>query len=150
MVTFIGTYNAKLDDKGRLVFPAAFKALLEPEGDLKFVVKKDIYADCLEMFTFDEWTKQSGEVKSRLNFFNQDHAKFWREYMRNSDVVEPDAKFGRISISKNLLELIGITKDVVFYGNDFKIEIWSKEKFEQTALSNDEFKSLAANLPEKR
>ncbi len=70
--------------------------------------------------------------------------------MRNSDVVEPDTKFGRISISKNLLELIGITKDVVFYGNDFKIEIWSKEKFEQTALSNDEFKSLAANLPEKR
>ncbi len=40
-------------------------------------------------------------IPQRLNIFNQDHAKFWREYKRNSDVVEPDAKFGRISKSKN-------------------------------------------------
>ena len=40
MVKFIGEYRAKMDDKGRLVFPSAFKALL-PEGKPQlFVIKK--------------------------------------------------------------------------------------------------------------
>lgn len=150
MITFIGTYSAKLDDKGRLVLPAAFKAMLPAGGDQRFVVKKDIFSPCLEMYTYEEWSRQSEEVKSRLNFFNPEHARFWREYMRNRDVVEPDPKFGRISISKDLLELISVTKDVVFYGSDFKIEIWSREMFGKASLSNDEFQAIAESLPAAR
>ena len=150
MVTFIGNYKAKLDDKGRLVFPSPLKNML-PEGrDMRFVIKKDIFEDCLEMYTFAEWERQSEEVRSRLNMFNEDHARFWRAYMRDRDVVEPDAKFGRITISKELLDRIGVTKDVVFSGNDFKIEIWAKEKFEASKISNDEFIAIAGKLPAAR
>ena len=150
MVTFIGEYTARIDDKGRVVFPAPLKCLLPPGGDQRFVIKKDLFEPCLQMFTWEEWEKQSGEVKDKLNFFNKRHAIFWREYMRDRDVVEPDAKLGRISISRKLLDAIGATKEVVFSGNDFKIEIWAKEKFEQERISNDDYIAIAESLSQDR
>jgi MraZ protein len=49
MVKFIGEYNAKVDDKGRLILPSSFKSAIAPEGDLRLVVKKDLFSNCLEM-----------------------------------------------------------------------------------------------------
>ena len=146
MNTFIGEYTVKIDDKGRMVFPSAFKSLMPADGDMRFVIKKDIFEDCLEMYTFEEWEHQSSAVKSRLNFFNRDHAMFWREYMRDRAIVEPDGKVGRISVPKKLLEAIGVNKEVVFSGNDYKIEIWAREKFEEARISNEQYISLAGML----
>lgn len=150
MATFIGEYSSKLDDRSRLVLPAPFKGVMPEGGDMRFVVRKDIFEPCLEMYTFEEWERQSAEVKSKLNFFNEEHAKFWRAYMRDRDVVVPDPKFGRISISKKLLDSIGVTKDVVFCGNDYKIEIWAKERYDQSAISNEEYLGIAAKLSEQK
>lgn len=150
MATFIGEYISKVDDRGRLVFPAPLKAALPLGSDMRFVVKKNLFEPCLEMYTFEEWERQSGEVMSSLDLtFNRQHAKFWREYMRDRDIVEPDAKFGRISIRAKLLAAIGVNKEVVFSGNDFKIEIWAKEKFEASALSEEEFIAIAESLSKK-
>ncbi|MCQ2136757.1 MAG: protein mraZ [Bacteroidales bacterium] len=146
MVKFIGEYSAKVDDKGRLIFPAAFKSIMPADEPMVFVIKKDIYVDCLEMWTAAEWERQSEGVKAKLNFFNAAHAKFWREYSRNRAVVEPDPKLGRIGIPKKLLESVGITKEVVFCGLDHKIEIWAKDRYESSALSNEEYVSLAGML----
>lgn len=146
MITFIGEYSAKLDDKCRVVFPAPFKSLMPTDGDMRFVIKKDIFEDCLEMYTFEEWERQSQEVKSKLNFFNRSHASFWREYMRDRAIVEPDSKLGRISIPRKLLESIGVTKEIVFSGSDYKIEIWAKEKYEASAISNEEFLNIAGQM----
>ena len=118
MVTFIGEYSGKIDDKGRVVFPSPFKSLMPSEGDQRLVVKKDIFEDCLEMYTFEEWERQSEEVKSKLNFFNRAHAAFWKE--------------------------------VVFSGNDYKIEIWAKEKYEASGISNEEFLNIAGQLSQER
>ena len=150
MVTFIGEYTSKVDDKGRLVFPAPLKGALPPESDMRFVIKKNLFEPCLEMYTYEEWEKQSNEVKNSLDLtFNRQHATFWREYMRDRDIVEPDAKVGRISISRKLLDSINVNKEVVFSGNDFKIEIWAKEKFEESRLSNDEFIAIAESLSKR-
>ena len=150
MVTFIGEYTARLDDKGRLVFPSALTAAMPKGSDMRFVVKKDLFEPCLMMYTLEEWTRQSEHVKDSLDLtFNRKHALFWREYMRDRDVVEPDPKFGRISISRKLLDTIGVGKEVVFSGNDFRIEIWAKEKFEESRISNDEIIAIAESLSEK-
>jgi len=129
MVKFIGEYTAKIDDKGRVVFPSSLKSMLDSDSDQKFVIKKDLYFNCLEMYSYTEWIRQSEEVKSRLNFFKKEHALFWREYMRDRALVEPDEKLGRISIPKRLLDEIGVTKEILFAGNDHKIEIWAKEHY---------------------
>ena len=150
MVTFYGKYTSKLDDKGRLVLPAPLKGALPEGGDMRFVVRKDIFASCLEMYTYEEWERQAAEVRARLNFFNVEHATFWRAYMRDCVIVEPDAKFGRITISKELLESIGVTKEVEFVGNGFKIEIWAKEAYESSKISNEDFVAIAGKLPANR
>ena len=149
MVTFIGEYTSKIDDKGRMVFPAPLKGVLPPGSDMRFVIKKDLFEPCLQMYTMEEWEHTSAEVKSKLNFFNKQHAIFWREYMRDRDVVEPDVKLGRITVSRKLLDAIGVTKEVVFSGNDFKIEIWAKEEFERKRIPNDEYIAIAESLSGK-
>ena len=150
MVTFYGKYTSKLDDKGRLVLPAPLKGVLPEGGDMRFVVRKDIFANCLEMYTYEEWERQAAEVRARLNFFNVEHATFWRAYMRDCVIVEPDAKFGRITISKELLDGIGVTKEVEFVGNGFKIEVWANEQYEASKISNEEFVAIAGKLPANR
>ena len=146
MIKFIGEYSGKVDDKGRMIFPSAFKSTMPPDADMRFVIKKDIFADCLEMYTYEEWERQSEEVKSKLNFFNRKHATFWREYMRDRAIVEPDAKLGRISVPRKLLNAIGAEKEIVFCGNDHKIEIWAKDRYASEALSEQEYSALADML----
>ena len=143
MVNFIGEYSAKIDDKGRIILPSAFKSLL-PADDMRFVVRKDIFDDCLEMLTFSEWEKRSEQIKSRLNFLKKEHASFWREFMRGNTVVTPDNKLGRISIPKKLLDAIGAEKEVIFAGNDHKIELWAREKYESSAIPEEESYSRIA------
>ena len=146
MASFIGQYEAKVDDKGRLVFPAAFKALL-PEGELpRLVIKKNIFEDCLEMYTGKEWERQSEELKSKLNFLNKDHAAFWRKYMRDCAEVILDARIGRFAVPRNLLEKIGVTKEVVFSGNDYKIDLWAKEKCADSEISDEVYLKIAGAL----
>lgn len=150
MVIFIGEYPSKVDDRGRLVFPSQLRGALPADGDQRFVIKKDLFQPCLQMFTFEEWESQSSQVRSRINFFDKEQSEFWREYMRNRDIVEPDRKLGRILISRKLLDSIGVRKDVVFSGNDFMIEIWARENFEKSGISNEKYITIAEKLPENR
>ena len=66
--------------------------------------------------------------------------------MRNRALVAPDGKLGRITIPKKLLQDIGVQKELVFFGNDHKIEIWSKENFEREELTADGLAALAETL----
>ena len=82
MVKFIGEYASKLDDKGRVVVPAAFKNLVGKQmdgGEISFVIKKDLFANCLNMFTYEQWDQESEQVRSRLNLFRREDAAWYRE-----------------------------------------------------------------------
>ena len=146
MAKFIGEYSVKIDDKGRMIFPSAFKSAFAPDEKIALVVKKDMFEDCLQMFTYSQWEEESDQVKAKLNFFRRVHAEFWREYMRDRAVVEPDEKLGRISIPKKILDSIGAQKEMIFVGNDHKIEIWTKEEYNKKQMSPEQFISLAQNI----
>ena len=146
MAKFIGCYKAKVDDKGRLIFPSAFKSSMGEGASLRFVVKKSLFAECLEMYAYDQWERDSEAVRSRLNFFNKEHAAFWREYMRGTADVEPESKLGRMTIPKDLLASAGIGKEVVFAGNNHLIEIWDKDRYEAQAMDSSDFVSLAEKI----
>jgi len=150
MISFIGKYTSRLDEKGRLVFPAPLKGVMSPDSDMRFVVKKDIFRRCLEMLTYEEWTRQTDEMKSRLDFLNPKHARFWSHYTSENYIVRPDDKLGRINIPRELLDYIGATKEVVFSGSVFKIEIWSKEEYEKNQITQDEFIAIAESLSQSR
>lgn len=146
MVKFVGEYRSKIDDKGRIVFPAAFKDAISSETPIRLVVKKNIFVPCLDLYLYEEWERESESIKSKLNFFNKEHALFWRGYMQGRAIVEPDGKLGRISIPKQLLAAIGASKEMVFLGNDHKIELWAKENFDSTGMNDDDFTALAQKI----
>ena len=163
MVKFIGEYSARLDDKGRVVFPSGLKEQLCNGGcrrtgedcddnavDMRFVVKRDLWEPCLSMYTFAEWERESESLKGKINFLDRDEAAFWREYTRNRAVVAPDGKLARMSVPKTLLESIGADKELVFCGCDHKIEIWGKEQYEKSSLSRESFVNLAGIISKKQ
>jgi len=141
MTKFVGEYRCKLDDKGRLVFPSAFKSVMAEGEPMRFIVKKDTFDPCLTIYTYSEWERMSEEIKSRLNFFNPEHNRFWRLYMDGRALIEPDAKLGRITIPKILLDAISVKKEVVFKGLDHKMELWASETLDtvpETAMNEAE------------
>jgi len=129
-MTFIGEHIAKLDDKGRLIFPSEFRA---QAGTLnaQYVIRRNIHEDDrLEMFPLDEWEKYAEKVKAKLNLLTREGSSLWAEFNRGRAMVAPDEKMGRMTIPKHLLEAIKVQKEVVFYGLDNMIQIWSKEAWD--------------------
>ena len=146
MSGFFGKYNAKVDDKGRLVIPSAIKSAV-PADQMEFVIRKDMYSNCLEMYTRQEWAAMSQAVRSKLDLaFDEDHMKYWRTYMSDTITVVPDAKLGRITIPREILDKAGITKEVIFQGVDYKVEIWAKEELEGGSLSPEEFRTMGKKI----
>ncbi len=119
----IGEYEHSLDVKGRIIMPAKFR---DDIGD-KFIVTKGLDG-CLFAFSKEEWTKFE-EKLSILPISNKDARAFTRFFFAGAIDCELD-KQGRFLISSNLREFAGFTKDVVIVGMNSRIEIWSKEKWE--------------------
>ena len=146
MTGFFGRHTAKIDDKGRIVIPSGIKGVV-PAEQMEFVIRKDMYSNCLEMYTKQEWAEMSQAVRSRLDLaFDEDHMIYWRTYMSDTISVTPDAKLGRITIPRDLLEKAGISKEVVFLGVDYKVEIWAKEEIDGGRLSPEEFRQMGKKI----
>ena len=153
MVRFFGKVIGKVDDKGRVVFPAIYRDAMAREGveDMTLVIKKSVHGDCLNLFTREEWERRSDLVLEGLDpELNPDHAAFWSKYNDGVWYVVPDGKLCRLNIPSELLEQTGLTKEVVFAGVGYKIEIWPKDRRESTLMSDGQFKETAARLSEKR
>lgn len=146
MTGFFGTHNAKFDDKGRVVIPSAIKSVVSAD-QTRFVIRKDRNSNCLEMFTWQEWEAMSQAVRAKLDLaFNAQDIKYWRTFMSNTIMVLPDAKLGRITVPEEIRRAAGITKEVVFLGVDYKIEIWAKELFEDGCFCDEEFDQMSKKI----
>ncbi len=149
MAIFIGDYTCKVDVKGRILFPAAFKKQLsgsetEPCRE-SFVLKKDIFEQCLILYPIDEWNRQIELLRARINPYNKEHNQFFRGFFRGTAELALDGSC-RLLIPKRLLDLAGIDKDIVMAGQDGKIEIWAKEIYESNADSDTDFALLAQKI----
>jgi MraZ protein len=142
---FVGEYNCKLDSKSRTIFPSALKRQLTLENNQSFVLKRDIYAKCLLLYPISEWNYQVKILKKRLNPFNKKHAEFLREYYRGTAEIVLDAS-NRILFPKRLLDYIEADKELVFAGQEGKIEIWSKDNYQNTQKNHEDFADLAEDI----
>lgn len=120
----IGEYEHSLDAKGRLIMPAKFR---EDIGE-KFIITKGLDG-CLFAFSLDEWRKFE-EKLATLPISNKDARAFSRFFFAGAIDCELD-KQGRFLISGNLREFAKLLKDVIIVGMNSRIEIWSKEKWQE-------------------
>lgn len=144
MTNFIGDHPCKLDGKGRILFPAALKKQLG-EGMDRFVVKKDLFEKCLVLYTTDEWERQNQIIRNQVNPFNKEHNRFLRGFHRGTAELLLDGS-NRLLIPKRLLDEAGIDKEVVLAGQDSKIEVWDKERYDSLADGEQDFALLAQKI----
>ncbi len=126
----MGTYDHSIDTKGRVIVPAKFR---EELGD-SFVVTLGLDG-CLFVYPEKEWNKFVSQLETLPG--NKEARKLQRYFMAGAAPCDVD-KQGRVLIPAKLRESVGLEKDIVFVGVMSKIEIWSRERWDD----NDDFEDV--------
>lgn len=129
MLNLIGTYECKIDAKGRLMLPGAFKKQLASILQDGFVLKRAVFQKCLELYPIAEWNTLSAKV-NKLNRFNKKNDEFIRRFNAGVKPVEVDGA-GRILVSKDLGAFAKLEKSIVVNAAFNILEIWDKELYEK-------------------
>jgi MraZ protein len=137
---FSGEYNHTIDAKGRLIVPSKFREQLGNE----FMITKGLDG-CLFVYSMEEWENIEKSFREKP-LTSKDARKFMRFFFAGACSCEVD-KQGRILIPNNLREYAGIDKDVVSVGVLSRVEIWSKDKW-QDSSDYDDMDEIAEHMAE--
>ena len=145
MAEIIGTYECKVDVKGRLMFPSQLRTQIPSAAVEGFVIKRSIFMKCLELYPKEEWLLESKRINT-LNRFKKKNVDFIRKFMAGVKTAELD-KTGRILIPKDLIKYGEIKSEIVLASVVNKIEIWDRAEYEKAVdYDPDEFASLAEEV----
>ncbi|MCK4259010.1 MAG: division/cell wall cluster transcriptional repressor MraZ [Halanaerobiales bacterium] len=139
---FMGEYQHSMDAKGRLIMPAKFRESL---GE-KFVITRGL-DNCLFVFPNEEWCILEEKLKS-LPMTRKDARAFVRFFFSGATECELD-KSGRINLPQNLREFAKLDKDIVVLGVSNRIELWSKENWDQyMSVTSESYEEIAETMEE--
>jgi len=145
VVNIIGSYECRVDAKGRLALPSGLKKQLLEVVKEGFVLKRSVFHSCLELYPMSEWNNEIAGV-NKLNRFVKKNNDFIRMFMAGVKMLEMDAS-GRIQISKDLIKFSGIKKEVVLSSSVNRIEIWDKDSYEKVVNDPEvDFAELAEEV----
>lgn len=134
---FMGEYFHTLDPKGRMIVPAKYRDEL---GE-RFIVTMGLDG-CLFAYPMGEWEQFVERLRTLPG--TKEGRQLQRHFLACAAEVEVD-KQGRFLIPAKLREQAGLTKDVVFVGVLSKIELWSKERWEENGCDGD-MDAVAENM----
>lgn len=121
---FLGEYQHALDPKGRVIFPAAFRDLLQ-EG-LVMTVGVD---NCIAVHPSADWRRVVDGLR-RLRSTDRRERMFARMMtsMAHADAID---RQGRVTIPARLREYAGLDRDVSVVGADTRLELWDTARWER-------------------
>ena len=135
----IGEFHHNIDDKGRLIIPSKFRYEL---GE-KLVITRGLDG-CLSVFS-PEVYKAYAKKLDNLSFASRKSRAFTRHMLAAAE-CEFDRQ-GRINITSPLVSYADLTKECVIVGANDRLEIWSKEKWNEYFKSNeDNIEDIAEEL----
>lgn len=142
---FIGTYECKIDVKGRILIPSALKKQITITSENGFVIKRGLFNNCLELYPFDQWKFVMNKI-DQLNRFNKKNIDFIRRFTAGVKMVDIDTN-GRLLIPKDLIKHACIRKDIVLSAAVNILEIWDKNLYEEIIdEAKVDFSSLAEEV----
>jgi len=145
MYSFIGTYECKIDDKGRIKIPLPIVKQIESLSTKCFVIKRSVFQTCLEVYPMKNWEKLMLKINS-LNRFIKKNADFIRMFTAGVKTVEVDT-IGRLQISKDLVQFAGFSKEIVITSAGDIFEIWDKGTYERViSEEQSNFSDLAEEV----
>ena len=139
-----GSIAAKIDDKGRLKVPNAFRsAITEKYGDVLYVTS--VTGDSVLVYPMSVWV----EIEEKLKGVPSALPARRRYFDRVNYYGQPTEfdKQGRVSIHGRLRESAEMVGEVDVFGNLTHLEVWNHERFakklEQEPLTDEDFSALA-------
>lgn len=125
---FRGRFEIKLDPKGRLLLPSAYRQLL-PGHHPELVVTNSRYRhrSCLDVYSAGEWEKLERRI-AKLSSLRAEVQAFNRFYLSGGQPLEVDAQ-NRILVPQSLRRYAALDTQVVLVGLGSKFEIWSQESW---------------------
>lgn len=137
---FMGEFHHSVDDKGRMIIPAKFREALGSN----FIMTRGL-DHCLFVYPREEWNVLEQKLKT-LPLMKADARAFTRFFFSGATECELD-KQGRVNIPANLKEHASIQSNAVVIGVSSRVEIWSKENWEQyNQQSEQSFNEIAEKL----
>ncbi len=126
---FIGNIDAKVDEKGRVFVPCAFRKILQRAEQEGLILRRDVFQRCLVLYPQQIWDTQVDAIKARAGMYDRQGRDALRRFVAGAEAITLDSG-GRMLIPKRYLEEAGITTDVRFIGMDNTIEIWNRQAAE--------------------
>jgi MraZ protein len=123
-----GSSLAKLDEKGRLKLPAAFRALLEPKFGTDFFVTS-LRGDSVRIYPMEVWLRVEERI-ARASSLNPSVMRFKNAVNYFGQSSPMDAQ-GRILIHPLLRERADVRGEVVVLGQQDFLEVWNRNVFEE-------------------
>ncbi|MBR4401296.1 MAG: division/cell wall cluster transcriptional repressor MraZ [Synergistes sp.] len=138
----VGSYNHKLDGKGRMVLPAKFR------GELGSSVVATIGIDrCIVLYPVSRWEELLLKLKN-LSSFKKKTRDFRRVLLSMASEQEIDGA-GRILIPQVLRDYAGSVSEVTLIGAEDHLEIWDTARWEEhRAEVLADFSDMAEELDE--
>jgi MraZ protein len=139
-----GNYAAKIDDKGRLKIPNAFRTLVEKtHGSELFVTS--LTGESVRIYPMPVWLALE-ERLSRAPSTHPARGKFLNRVNYFGQAAEIDAQ-GRVVIHPRLRDSAGMTGEVDVLGEVERLEVWNHErlvsKLQAEPFSDDDAKALS-------
>lgn len=128
---FMGEYHHSIDEKGRIVLPSKIR---EELGE-QFIITRGL-DNCLSIYRMDDFKTILNEYKELPN--TKDARNYMRFFLSAATNISFD-KQGRINIPTTLVSFASLKKECVIIGVNDRLEIWSKENWEQFMNQNQEF-----------
>ena len=117
---FLGTYEPKLDDKGRVILPARFREDMECG-----IVLTRGQEHCIYAFPAQEFEQMTVELR-RAPLSSKQARDYIRVLLSGAYKEVPD-KQGRITLPPDLRKYAGLDRELTVIGAGSRAEIWNSQ-----------------------
>ena len=120
---FLGTYEPKLDDKGRVILPARFRE--DMEGGVVLTRGQE---HCIYAFPAQEFEQMTVELR-RAPLSSKQARDYIRVLLSGAYKEVPD-KQGRITLPPDLRKYAGLDRELTVIGAGSRAEIWNSQAWD--------------------
>ena len=139
-----GNHAARIDDKGRLKIPNAFRALVEETHGTELFVTS-LTGEYVRIYPLPVWLALE-EKLARVPSAHPARLKFFDRVNYFGQSAEIDAQ-GRVVIHQRLRESAGMSGDVDVFGQYDYLDVWNHERFvaklQREPYTDDDARALA-------
>ena len=128
MNIFLSKYQNKIDKKGRVSVPSAFRSLLSEDKFNGIVVYPSFKNNCIEACSMNH-LQEIYKIIQNLDPYSEERDAFETIVMGESIQLQFDNE-GRVIIPSYLIEQVGISEQAFFIGQGLVFEIWDPMNFD--------------------